>query len=357
MDLAAARENRHGANSVTLDEYLARPRKPIAPFAASRDGRTVVSASETTLLLAGPSGAGKSLLALDLVSHLVDDDPADWLGLRIYGRRRVFLISLEGSDEDTRERLSALVTSGHDRVRLWDRWQGDKRQPSLDVAGQRELAAEIALHRSDVVFIDTGSAMFGSGFHVDRGEEAGAVLEAIRYLSGLPLAFVVVAHTRKADRGGARGDELEEVAGTFGKKADAAIVLRRVAGDEEGPRRHVIFAKVRRGPQPKRLLAAFPDELDAPPRLTVLGDSGRPVRSGTEAEEMAQWIGAHDLPVAPAVIRARFGISETTLSRDRRPQLEALGIARHRRPGKGNGQLYGTAEQWCRLELGSETAA
>lgn len=114
----------------------------------------------------------------------------------------------------------------------------------------------------------------------------------------------------------------------------------------------MIFAKVRRGPQLRAKIATLPADGDAAPRLELVGDVGRPEKPGTEDEAMANWIAEHDEPVAAAVLRARFDVSETTLRERRRAPLEQLGIRHARLPGRGNTYAYGTDEQWRELELG-----
>ena len=109
-------------------------------------------------------------------------------------------------------------------------------------------------------------------------------------------------HTKKADRKGAKVDELEEISGTFPHKADAAVVMRRAGDGESDPHRRIVFAKVRRGPQPRPKLASLPTDPDAPPRLQLLGDSGRPEKAGTETVAMAVWIAGHEEPVLPTLM-------------------------------------------------------
>lgn len=320
---------------------------------ATDGGRSVLLARDTTLIIAGPSGVGKSLVGLfDLGGRLAADEPSKWLGLNVHARLHVLALSYEGSAEDTAERLEALVPeSARERMALLNRF--DRGAPDLraDLAHRQQLADLIRAHAADVVVVDTGAAFFGGVCDISKGipEEAHAVLEDLRARSGCPFACIVIAHTKKADRSGARVDELEEISGTFPRKADSAIVLRR--DGEESPRRHVRFAKVRRGPEPRSLIASFPDESNEPPRLEVRAETGRPVKEGTEAESIAEWIRRQDEPPVIAQITAALGISEATLRR-RRGELEGLGI-RHARPaGRGNTYAYGSEDQWARMQLG-----
>jgi hypothetical protein len=338
---------------VTAREFLAQPRSPIEPLVATRDGKTILLAAETTLLIAGPSGVGKSLAAsFDLAGRLARDVDSDWLDLRVLARRRVLLLAFEGSDEDNADRFDTLIDDdARDRFLMWDRWRGLD-LPQADEHGRRLLADELRRHQVDVLVIDTATAFFGAAVAVDRGEEAHGALEDLRARSGRRFAAIVVAHTKKADRKGAKVDELEEISGTFPRKADAAIVIRRVGDDESDPHRRVVFAKVRRGPQPRAKLATFPDGADRPPRLELIGDVGRPVKSGTEAQEMADWIAQQPEPVVAAVLQAQFDVSGTTLRERRRGQLKALGVRREKLRGRGNTYAYGTDEQWLRLEVG-----
>lgn len=365
-DLAAGRAARNGDREasgrpslpacVSAREFAAVAREPLKPYVSTPDGRTVLLARETTLLGAGPSGLGKSLIVcFDLAGRLAAPEGSDWLGLRVCGGLRVLLLSFEGSDEDTAERIALLPQDARDRFSVWDRWRGAD-LPAADEAGLRLLADEVRRLSVDVLVIDTASAFFGAAFNVDRGEEAHDAIERLRALSGRRLACIAVAHTRKRQRT-ATGpvDELEEVSGTFARKADAAVVIRRAADDEDDPHRRVTFPKVRRGRQLAPKLATFPTEPDALPRLRLIGDVGRPVKDGTEAEAMAEWIEAQETPVAAGLLCAKFGLSETTLRR-RRPELEDLGVARGPLPGPGKAQGYGTLEQWRRATLGEELA-
>jgi hypothetical protein len=341
---------------VSAREFLAQPRKPIEPFIATADGKTVLLAAETTLLVAGPSGVGKSLAAsFDLAGRLARDVDSEWLGLTVRARRRVLLLAFEGSDEDNADRFADLIEDdAADRFLMWDRWRGLD-LPQTDPVGRGLLAEAIKSHQVDVLVIDTATAYFGAEVAVDRGEEAHTVLEELRARSGRRFAAIVVAHTKKADRKGMKVDELEEISGTFSRKADAAIVIRRGGDDESDPHRRVVFAKVRRGPQPRAKLAAFPSTADGPPRLELVGDVGRPQKPGTDGRAIAEWIREHDEPVSAAALRDRFKVSDTTLRRRGSDELVPLGIRRDRLPGCGNAHGYGTDEQWRTLELGESS--
>lgn len=159
---------------------------------------------------------------------------------------------------------------------------------------------------------------------------------------------MAAVHTRKRDTRAAKAlDELEEVAGTFAKKADAAIVVRR-DGEDRGPRRRVVFAKCRRGPEPPDLIATFPSrDDDAPPRLSVVADlGGAAPKAGTEATAIAAWVREQPDVVSATALCARFDLSDSTLKR-RVPELEALGVKRARMPGGGNARAYGYEDQWA----------
>ena len=356
FDPAAARAARNGARfgsasgpCVALRDYVALERPPLNPYLATRDGRTVLLAAETALLFAGPSGLGKSLAAaFDLAGRLAAEHPSDWLGFRVRAGLRVLLLSFEGSDEDTAERAGSIVPDdARDRFLVWDRWRGGP-PPRADDGGLERLAAEVRRHAVDVLVIDTGSAFFGGAHDCSKGipEEAFGAIERVRELAGQPVAVIVVAHTKKADRTGARVDELEEIAGTFGRKVDTAIVMRR--DGERGPRRRLVFPKTRRGPEPPAKVATLPTEADEPPRLTLLHDlDTHGVKAGTDAEAIAEYVREQAGVVSPQAIRERFEIADSTL-RERRPDLGRLGITYAPRPAlAGNAHGYGTAEQWA----------
>lgn len=180
---------RRAPRSRTAAEFLALPREPIEPYVSTADGRSVLLAPGTTLLIAGPSGVGKSLVAYDGAGRLAGA-PATWLGLRVVGGLRVLLVPFEGegSDEDVRDRIDALVpTDARARLHVWDRWRMGP-APRADDLGVRALADEIARLRLDVAMLDTGSAFFGGGFDVSKGvpEEANRALERTRELAGRP---------------------------------------------------------------------------------------------------------------------------------------------------------------------------
>jgi hypothetical protein len=267
------------------------------------------------------------------------------------------LLSFEGSDEDTAERAGIVPDSAAERFLVWDRWaRGDEPAVPLPRAADSNsielLAQRIRDHEIDVLGIDTGSKFFAGAHDVSKGipEEAFGIIDRIHALARRPLAVVVVAHTRKLANSSTRArDELEEVAGTFGKNADAVVVIRR-EGDDRGPRRRVVFAKSRRGPEPADVIASFPGRDEpGPPLLSVVAHAGGPaIKEGTEAEEIAEWIRQQPAPVSNATLRARFDLSDSTLNR-RRPLLEDLGIRHGKLQGRGNAHGYGTNEQWVAL--------
>lgn len=345
---------------LTAAEFIAIPRPPVDPLVASRDGRTTFLAPETILIAAGPSGVGKSLIGgFDLGGRLAADESSEWLGLTVKGGQRVLVLPFEGSDEDTRERLDTLVPdSARDkRFIILDHWRGAP-LPRAGVAGEEILAGLIRDLEIDVLIIDTGAAFFGGAHDITKGipEAAHESIVRVRASSGRRFACIVVVHTRKLDRrGSSKVDELEEISGTFARKADAAIVIR-VDGDDASPRRHIKFAKVRRGPKLRSLIATFPEDPDAPARVSVVVEAGRPLLDGTEAEAIAAWIHSHPEPVAVAQIRVKFNLSDASIRR-RADALAHLGIEKHRVPGGGNGQAYGTQAQWRAVTFAAIEAA
>lgn len=337
---------------VSAREFVGRPRKPFVPLLSSKDGKSVLLRREGTLAIAGPSGSGKSYAAYDLAG-LFAGEGGEWLSLVAASEQRVLLVPFPGenTEDDVQERLAELVPE-LDRVSVWDRWEGDD-APVADEDGEAALAAVIAAREIDVVVLDTGVAFlapYAEGFSV--GEGAFVALERVRKRSGRPVAFVLILHTRKHDR---RADgpvvEIEEIGGTISKKVDGAVVIR-YAGAPESPRRNVRFAKTRKGPIPPAAVASFPQDPDAPPRLTVserpTACPGRPIKEGTETARIAAWVAQQDGVRSVTQIVSEFGIGESTVSR-RRDELDALGIVYGRLPGRGNRRAYGTAEQWAAL--------
>lgn len=333
------------ASFVSLSTYLAKPRELDTPYVSS--DATILLASGTNLGIAGPTGKGKSLAALRLCGLLADPDGGQWLGLDVRGGLRVVIVALEGSDQDTAQRIRSLVAErARPNITILDRWApGDHNSSLLEAT-----AAACKSHGADVALLDTLSA-FSEGRHDTRyglTEAAGADLDILRRLSQRDLALILPGHTRKADRNSKTLDEAEEIGGAIAKKFDAAITIR--PDSEDGPRRQIRFAKVRTGPGLPSKIATFPTDQGAPPILELVGDlGGRPVTEGTDAEAMAAWIRSHAQPVTASVLRAKFDISETTLRDRRRRQLEDFHISRDRLPGTGNTQAYGTDEQWLTL--------
>lgn len=346
---ALRNESRAVGDIVTADQYLAIERPPIEPYLQTPDAATILLARGTGFAIAGPSGLGKSLLLWDLLGRLAADDPTDWLGLSTRSRLNVLALSFEGSDEDTADRIAQLVPgSARGRLHTWDRWRSER---TLKANRLGDLAAIIADLEIDVLSIDTLAAFFSGegGFDTSKGipHDAHDKIEELRRLSGRDFGWLGAMHTRKAERTGAVADQLEEIAGTIHTKLDAAIVLRRDGDD--GPRRRLIFAKTRRGPEPATKIAALPTEADAPPRLTLIGDAvPHGPRPGTDAATIAEWIKDQPAPVAVRAITDRFDISDGTL-RDRRSDLEKHGITHDKLPGHGNSHGYGTPDHWLRL--------
>lgn len=331
----------HRRSVVPVGQFLEKPRAPLDPFVTANDGRSVLLAAGTALLIGGPSGIGKSLAGIDLCGLLASDGGGTWIGTDVTGRQRVLLVTLEGSDEDTADRLRALIPrDAHARLFLDDRWANGRSVPT-----PADVAATVREHGIDVVCIDTIPAWLQDRYDISRGipEQANDELETIRRLADRDIAFVGIVHTRKLDRAaGSITDELEELAGTLAKKADSAVVIRR---DGDGPRRKISFAKTRRGPEPVAVIASLPDpDSDEPPRLRVIAEAKPRLKEGTEAERIAEWIGEQQAPATVSVLTAALEISEDTLRR-RRPELEGLGIRYGQVPGR-TARAYGTPEQW-----------
>lgn len=338
---------------VTAREFIERPRPPVVPLVASKDRRTVCLTRGGTFGIAGPSGTGKSYAAYDLAGLLAGTG-GDWLGLDVIGGQHVLLVPYPGenTEDDVAARLGELVPhAARDRVAVWDRWEGDD-APVADDAGTAQLAAVIAALEVDIAVLDTGSGFFAP--HADGpsvSETAFVALEQARKLSGRPVAFVVILHTRKKDRRAETpASEVEEIGGTIVKKLDAAIVIRSFDRDED-PRRTVRFAKARRGPLPTPVIASFPRDPDAPPRLSVVEraeDDGTPAKSReVDAATIRAWIIEQEGPQAVSAIREHFKLSETTMRR--RGRELGPGLLKDRVPGRGRPMAFGTVEQWRRL--------
>lgn len=342
---------------VTAREFLAIERVPTEPYVHS--GRSGFLSLGSGLLIAGPSGCGKTLAVLDLAGLLASERGGRWLGLDVAGGLRVLCVLLEGTDDENRYRIEQLVPEdARERLFVVDRWRH-----ALPPAG--ELPAFVAScmrrHGAQVLLIDTLAAFCEGRYDTSKGipEAAHQDFERMRHLAQIDFASVATAHTIKV-RDRTPVDELEELAGSIHKKADAAITLR-TPERESTNKREVRFAKNRSGPPlPGVRIATLPDEdSDEPPRLTIVGAAGgRPVKQGTEAERIADHVRCLDGPIEVAVLRTELGgLSDSTLRR-RRPDLQELGITHGKLPGRGNTHAYGTVEQWQRASgLGEELGA
>jgi hypothetical protein len=337
-------------NPFTLaGDFDAIEREPIVAHLGTHDCRTTLLARGLALNIGGPSDASKSLMQLDLLGKLSSVGDADWLGLKVTEEQlRVGLVVYpgEGEDEDLVERVRQLVPAGA-QLYVWDRWRKTEapRATPDGIPRLAQFAAELALH---VVAFDTYTSFFRGGYDCSRGipEDAHDALDAVRSQANLPLGFVGAQHTRKRDtRATTTADELEELSGTFSRKVDGAIVVRK-DGDSKR-RRRVTYAKTRQGPKPDPVIVALPEDEDAAPRFSVVATTGT-VKPGSEADQMAVWIREQTEPVSASLLMGRFNIGDTTL-RNRREALEARGIAHAKAPWiGGNAHAYGTTEQWKR---------
>lgn len=335
---------------VVVEEFTAIKRPPIVPYLGSHDGHTVMLAASLTMLIGGPSDASKTLAKIDLAGKLATPGEHDWLGLKVTGGLRVGLVLYpgEGEDEDLTARIKSLVATGA-QLYVWDRWRVEP-APLADEDGVKRLAGWSKAAALDVVSLDTMTSFFRGAYETKFGipEEAHDALAAVRSLAGLPLGFLGTQHTRKRDRRGTMtADELEELSGTFARKVDGAVVLRK-DGDGATRRRRVTFAKTRQGPKPEPLIVSLPEDPTAPPRLHVVASATGDVKRGTEAQRIAAFVRAETDVVPSSVLTARFNISDSTLKR-RRDELGDLGVTRAKMPWLGGNAFgFGTAEQWQR---------
>jgi hypothetical protein len=254
----------------------------------------------------------------------------------------------EGEDEDLTARFKSLVlTESRGTVLVWDRWRREPAPLATD-EGIRRLARWVRAAKLDVLVLDTATSFARGRYDTSKGlpESYADALGSLRSLAQRRLAIVHIQHTRKIDRrASSPADELEEISGTFARKVDAAIVIRK-DGERETHRR-ITFAKTRTGPKPPGLIAQLPAlTSDEPPRLTVIGSTSRAVKDGTDADLIAAWIRDQTEPQAGTVIRAVFSLSERTF-RNRRDALEARGVRQGRAPWLGgNAYAFGTDDQW-----------
>jgi hypothetical protein len=333
----------------TAADFLTVERESIDAYLASQDSETIFFGPGMDMIIGGPSDASKTLSEFDLCGKLADERESHWLGLTVCGELNVGIIVYpgEGEDEDVAERIRALIpATARDYVFVWDRWRGDG-APLADTEGINRLGHYAKVNELDVIALDVASSFARGRFDISKGlpEDFRSVLDEVRALSGRPIAFVLILHTRKLDRRASTpADELEEIAGTYARKVDSAIVIRK-DGDSDR-RRRVTYAKTRRGPKLPPVIAELPERGSGEaPRLTIVGSPGG-IKAGTDADRMAEWIRNQDAPVASAAVRARFDISESTM-RNRAAALEARGIRRGRAKWLGaNTYAYGTEAQW-----------
>jgi hypothetical protein len=272
------------SSGTTAREWLARPRPRPEALITSPTGGRALNRRENLLLVAGPPDAGKSLALLDLIGLAASDRGGTWLNLHVAGGQRVLYVPAEGAEEDVAERLQQLVPDdAQERLVIWDRWREGEPTPT-------RLAARVRRREIDVVAIDTVNAWLdgawaGGRYDISKGipETAQNELEGVRRQSGRPVTFFGAQHTRKRDnsRGRREVDEVEELAGTFAKKADCIVVIRKTGERHE---RKISYARFRNGVPPFDAIGRLPKEGETgPPRIVV--DAGVASEAQRKAEE------------------------------------------------------------------------
>jgi hypothetical protein len=234
--------------SMPIREFIALERPAVEPLIVDTDGRPVIAQHSLTLLGA-LGGAGKTTLFVELALHLAAG--VDYLNFSIPAPASVLLIENEGPEEMFALKLEEkLDTFPHPlKARLhvctidWGGFTlGDDRM-------RQRLREELAEHEYDLVF---GDPLDSLGIEGVGSPEDTRKFFALMKETGLhkTVAWWLNTHPRKEET----REALNEIAGAWGGKPDAVLLLKMLADD----RSQVRFPKLRwakRGKRPAILLA------------------------------------------------------------------------------------------------------
>lgn len=258
---AARGAEREQPFALTIREFVALERPAAEGLIVDTDGRTLIARNSLTLLGA-LGGAGKTTLFVELALHLAAG--VDYLGFTIPRPASVLLLENEGPEEMFALKLAEKLRSfPHDlKARLAIHtldWGGFSL--GSDVLRER-LRQEVAEHNYDLVFGDPLDSLGIEG--VGSPEDTRKFLNLMKE-TGLhtTVAWWLNTHPRKEET----KEALNEIAGAWGGKPDAVLLLRMLADD----RSQVRFPKLRWAKRGKRpaILLGFDTETET---FTYLGE-------------------------------------------------------------------------------------
>lgn len=231
-----------------LDEFLSQHGDPQIALLGEEDAPILVGGGFH--MLAGKPGVGKTTLVIDAAMHLVSG--LNWLDFNVPRPLNVLMIENEGPREMFRRKLERKRNAWRHTIRgqlmIWV-WRWGK----FDFAHEEHrdmLRAQIEKHAIDMVIADSLGGIGAPG--PGSPEEVVAFTDLLRDVGfGYDTAYWVLHHLRKEPT----SDEIDEVAGAWGKETDATLLLK-LTHDE---RFRLSFPKLRWAERREAVILA-PDE-------------------------------------------------------------------------------------------------
>jgi hypothetical protein len=252
-----------GPFSLSIADFIALEREQAEPLITDTDGRVLIARKSLTLL-GGLGGGGKTTFFVELALHLAAG--VDYLGFKIPAPASVLLIENEGPEEMFAAKLEAKLASFEHEL--------EKRVAvcTVDWGGftlgdgtiRERLREDIVKHEYDLIFGDPLDSLGIEG--VGSPADTRKFLERLKE-TGLhsEVAWWLNTHPRKEET----KEALNEIAGAWGGKPDAVLLLNQLDDD----RSRLRFPKLRwakRGKRPAILLAFDPDTES----FTYIGEEG-----------------------------------------------------------------------------------
>jgi hypothetical protein len=247
--------------ALPIREFVALERPKAEPLIADSDGRPIIARHSLTLLGA-LGGQGKTTWFVDLALHLAAG--VDYPPFTVPHPASILLVENEGPEEMFSDKLEARLASFEHElkarldVHVFD-WGGFS---LADSAHRERLRQEIAVHEYDLVFGDPLDSLGIEG--VGSPEDTRKFLELMKHTGlGKHTAWWLNTHPRKEET----KEAINEIAGAWGGKPDAIMLLKMLADD----RTQVRFPKLRWAKRGKRpaILLAFDAETEA---FTYIGE-------------------------------------------------------------------------------------